>query len=158
MNRRLRRSLLAAGLTATTLGALAAAGYGDPSGLGITPLALATLDGPVHLHSGGVQLDTRAARDALTARLQFEAGGTTGWHTHPGPVIVQVVSGTLTLRYPTRQGCVSKLYQTGQGFIEDGGLVHEATAGSDGAVVMATFLARPSTTNYLVPQAPPAGC
>src|SRR5689334_6761412 len=120
MSRRVRAAVVATGLTATALGALAAAGYGDPSGLAITPLALATLSGPVHAQSGGVQIDTRAPRDALTARLQFSPGGTSGWHTHPGPVLVQVVSGALTLRYPTRGGCVSRKVDAGTGFIEDG--------------------------------------
>src|SRR5689334_24852433 len=107
MSRRLRAAAVATGLTATTLGALAATGYGDPSGLAITPLALATLSGPAYAQSGGVRIDTRAPRDAFTARLKFTPGGTSGWHTHPGPVLVQVISGTLTLRYPTGRGCAS---------------------------------------------------
>jgi quercetin dioxygenase-like cupin family protein len=158
MSRRLRAVALAAGLTVTGLGALAAAGYGDPSGLAITPLALATLAGPVHAQSGGVQIDARAPRDAFTARLRFTPGGTSGWHTHPGPVIVQVASGTLTLRQPTLTGCTSRTVDAGQGFVEDGGRVHEVTAGSDGAVVYATFLARPHTADWLVPQPEPPGC
>src|SRR4051812_16929118 len=97
-------------LVVAGLGALAASGYGDPSGLSVQPLALATLDGPVRLDNAGIELRTRAARDALTARLEFAAHGTTGWHTHPGPVLVQVVSGTLTLVHPSRHGCVSETF------------------------------------------------
>jgi quercetin dioxygenase-like cupin family protein len=138
---------------------IAGVGYGDPSGLDIQPLALATLNGPVRLDEAGIALHTRGARDALTARLEFAAGGgTTGWHTHPGPVIVQVVSGTLTLRHPTRSGCVDEQFAPGQGFIENGGAVHEAFATTQDVVVLATFLAKPGTTSYLTPVAKPANC
>ena len=42
--------------------------------------------------------------------------------------------------------------------IETGGQIHEATAGSEPVVVYATFLAKPGTTNYLVPAEKPANC
>ncbi len=157
MSRRLRASL-AASLVVTGLGALAAVGYGDPSGLNVTPLSLATLDGPVRLDTAGIEMQTRGARDGLMARLEFGANGTTGWHTHPGPVIVQVASGTLTLRFPTRTGCKEQSFGPGTGFIETGGQIHEATAGSEPVVVFATFLAKPGTTSFLVPAEKPAGC
>jgi quercetin dioxygenase-like cupin family protein len=157
LSRRLRASLSAL-LAVTALGAIAAVGYGDPSGLNITPLAVATLDGPVRLDTAGIELHPRGARAALTARLEFGANGTTGWHTHPGPVIVQVASGTLTLRFPTRTGCKVQTFGPGTGFIETGGQIHEATAGSEPVVVYATFLAKPGTTNYLLPAEKPAGC
>src|SRR4051812_50143704 len=103
-------------------------------------------------------MHTRGARDALMARLEFAAGGTSGWHTHPGPVIVEVASGTLTLRFATRTGCREQTFGPGTGFIETGGQVHEAVAGSAPVVVFATFLAKPGTTNYLVPAEKPANC
>jgi quercetin dioxygenase-like cupin family protein len=157
LSRRLRASL-AAGLAVTGLGALAAIGYGDPSGLNVTPISLATLDGPVRLDTAGIEMHTRGARDSLMARLEFAAGGTSGWHTHPGPVIVEVASGTLTLRTPGRTGCRTQTFGPGSGFIEPGNVVHEATAGSEPVVVYATFLARPGTTSYLVPTERPKGC
>jgi hypothetical protein len=157
MSRRLRAGL-AAGLAATGLGALAAAGHGDPSGLEVSPLAVATLGGPVRLDTAGIEMHTRGARDALMARLQFAAHGTSGWHTHPGPVIVQVASGTLTLRHPTRAGCVEETFGPGTGFIENGSAVHEAFAGDEPVVVYATFLAKPGTTSYLTPVPKPANC
>jgi quercetin dioxygenase-like cupin family protein len=153
-----RRIAALAALAVTGLGALAATTYGDPSGLNVTPLALATLDGPVRLDNAGIEMHMRAARDALTARLEFAAHGTTGWHTHPGPVIVQVASGTLTLTRSGRHGCVSETFGPGSGFIEQGDLVHQASAGDEPVVVYATFLARPGTTQYLTPVAAPAGC
>ena len=157
MSRRLR-ACLAATLAVTALGGLAAVVHGDPSGLSVTPISLATLDGPVRLDTAGIEMQTRGARDSLMARLEFGANGTTGWHTHPGPVIVEVASGTLTLRFPTRTGCKEQSYGPGSGFIETGGQIHEATAGSEPVVVYATFLAKPGTTSYLVPAEKPASC
>jgi quercetin dioxygenase-like cupin family protein len=158
MSRRLRVSLVA-GLVTIALGAVAAAGYGDPSGLTVTPLANATLAGPVNAQLAGVEIHTRAARDTLFARLDFAEGGSTGWHTHPGPVIVAVASGTLVVHHPLKRGgCGSETFVAGTGFIETGGDVHEATAVGGPAVVYTTFLAQPGTTSYLVPVAAPAGC
>jgi quercetin dioxygenase-like cupin family protein len=157
LSRRLRASLVAI-LAVTGLGAVAAVVHGDPSGLSVTPISLATLDGPVRLNTAGIEMQTRGARDSLMARLEFGANGTTGWHTHPGPVIVEVASGQLTLRFATRTGCSTQTFGPGQGFIETGGQIHEATAGSEPVVVYATFLAKPGTTNYLVPAEKPANC
>src|SRR4051794_33396733 len=138
---------------------MVAVGYGDPSGLDIQPLTLATLNGPVRLDTAGIEMRTRGARDALTARLEFAAGGgTTGWHTHPGPVIVQVASGTLTLRHPTRTGCVDETSGPGTGFSEDGGAVQGAFPATEPVVVYAPFLAKPGTTSFLTPVPKPANC
>jgi quercetin dioxygenase-like cupin family protein len=159
MSLRLRAGM-AASLAVIAISATAvASSYGDPSGLAVTPLANATLAGPVHIQKGGVQINTRGPRDTLVARLDFADGGTTGWHTHPGPVIVAVASGTIVLHHPTRNGgCATETFGPGTGFIEEGGDVHEATASGGAAVVYTTFLASPGTTNYLVPVPAPAGC
>jgi quercetin dioxygenase-like cupin family protein len=53
----------------------------------------------------------------------------TGWHTHPGPQIVQVVAGSFTL---TDEHCNVTTYGPGQGFAT-GLKVHLAVAGPAGA-------------------------
>lgn len=40
--------------------------------------------------------------------LTLAPGGTTGWHSHPGPSVVVLTSGTLTVS-ETREGCISKV-------------------------------------------------
>jgi quercetin dioxygenase-like cupin family protein len=150
---------VAASVAAIGLGAAAANGFGNPSGLVVTPLANATLDGPVHVHRAGIEIETRGRRDTLIARLDFAKGGTTGWHTHPGPVIVAIASGTLTLRHPNGHGgCATETFRPGTGFVEAGGDTHEATAVHGPVVVYATFLAWRGTKNYLVPVPAPSGC
>jgi quercetin dioxygenase-like cupin family protein len=41
-------------------------------------------------------VSTAANRDVVTTQLTLQPGATTGWHTHPGPVTVVVVAGTLS--------------------------------------------------------------
>jgi len=66
----------------------------------------------------------------------FAPGQSTGWHHHPGPNIVMVVGGSLTL---TDQFCNETSYSVGTGFAT--GLdVHEAIAGSGGADFYALYL------------------
>jgi quercetin dioxygenase-like cupin family protein len=40
--------------------------------------------------------------------LTLAPGGTTGWHTHPGPSVVVLTSGTLVVS-ETRDGCISEV-------------------------------------------------
>jgi quercetin dioxygenase-like cupin family protein len=62
--------------------------------------------------------------NAVLTRSHFDDGQSTGWHTHPGPNIVLVVSGEFRL---TDSHCNVTTYGPGQGFAT--GLdVHQAVA------------------------------
>jgi quercetin dioxygenase-like cupin family protein len=108
----------------------------------ITPIAAALVPGPI-------QIDRKGRSNVVTVRIDFKPGDTTGWHYHPGPVLVQVVSGALTLSHAAHGGCVSEVVRAGHGFTETPGAVHvAANRRQDPAVVYATFI--------LPPGAPPA--
>lgn len=63
----------------------------------------------------------------VTQEITIAAGGHTGWHSHPGPVIVQVKSGTLTYYAGDDPTCTGHAYSTGQAFMDPGrGHVHIA--------------------------------
>jgi len=62
--------------------------------------------------------------NAVLQHLKFTPGQSTLWHTHPGPNIVLVVSGGLTL---TDEHCNSTHYGPGEGF-STGLNVHQAVA------------------------------
>jgi quercetin dioxygenase-like cupin family protein len=47
----------------------------------------------------------------------LEPGGYTGWHGHPGPSIVIVKSGTLTLIEQHRDACVEHSFGPGKAFV-----------------------------------------
>ena len=49
-------------------------------------------------HEPGTQvLHVLNAQDTVVQQIVFGPGGHTGWHSHPGPVVVLVAQGELTL-------------------------------------------------------------
>ena len=66
---------------------------------------------------------------AVLQHVRFAPGQSTGWHSHPGPNIVLVVGGSLTL---TDEHCSVTTYGDGQGFAT-GLNTHRAVAGASGA-------------------------
>ena len=89
------------------------------SGPSITPLAAALVPGPI-------DIDRKGRSNVVTVRIDFQAGDTTGWHFHPGPVLVQVVSGAVTLSHAAHGRCLSDVVGAGHGFFEAPGAVHVA--------------------------------
>ena len=93
-----------------------------------------TLAGSTPLKVLSVDAFTRAINQAhgtngVLQHGHFAPGQSTGWHTHPGPNIVFVVSGSFTL---IDEHCIETQYGPGQGFAT--GLdTHEAIAGPEGA-------------------------
>ena len=51
-------------------------------------------------------------------------GGNTGWHTHPGPSVVSVKSGTATVYMGDDGSCTPATHPAGTGFVEQTGHVH----------------------------------
>jgi quercetin dioxygenase-like cupin family protein len=113
----------------------------SPVGLSAEILAAAGMTEPTQVK---VQLGNGfgAPRDVdtvVTGRFEVAPGGTFGWHRHPGPVIVSVVQGTLTVI--EADACAEAQYGPGQGFIEAGHDAHTAiNEGSTTVVLYATFL------------------
>ena len=99
----------------------------------------------------------RDASNVIVARVSWEEGGTSGWHTHPGPVVVNVTKGTLEL--VNERDCVVRTYGAGEAFVDPGqGNVHVARAvGGTGAEAVATFLGVPTGAAATV-WVPPADC
>jgi hypothetical protein len=83
-------------------------------------------------------------------------GSSSGWHTHPGPVLVTVVSGAMTLYDGTDKTCTGVTYTAGHGFVDPGfGHGHLArNEGSEPAVVYATFILPPDAGDTLQIPAP----
>jgi hypothetical protein len=84
-------------------------------------------------------------------------GSSSGWHTHPGPVLVTVVSGAMTLYDGNDKTCTGVTYTARHGFIDPGfGHVHLArNEGSEPAHVYATFILPPDVGDTLQIPAPP---
>ena len=48
-------------------------------------------------------------------------GGTSGWHSHPGPSLIFVTAGTVTTYMSDGHHCMQQDYTVGQGFVDPGG-------------------------------------
>lgn len=131
---------------AAILGIIAMGGGGSGAwaspGQGITPqvLVAATLLDEAAVNHDRSKLQTK---DPTTVRVQkqtFAPGSFSGWHHHPGAVIVAVQSGLVTY---TDANCQSKTYGPGSPdgsvFIEGDDEPHEARSMS-GAVAYVTLV------------------
>lgn len=78
------------------------------SGFAATKLvAKADLNETVHLNSDRIKFQTKVPTDIRVQTLTFQPGGRTGWHHHPGFVLVAVQSGEVTV---FDSQCNSKTY------------------------------------------------
>jgi hypothetical protein len=105
----------------------------------------------------------RAARaDGAEVYVQhafIPAGGMTIWHTHPGPVIVTVVEGSLTFQDAHRNECRQRTSEEGSGFVDSGfGHVHRAVAGDSPLHFYATYVLPAGSPNHLIPADAPEEC
>jgi quercetin dioxygenase-like cupin family protein len=78
-------------------------------------------------------------RDAAIFQITQGVGGHSGWHSHPGPALVIVKSGELTLQQA--MDCSSRTYTAGQAVVEPAGHVHIARNTGDTTLELwVTFL------------------
>jgi len=93
------------------------------------------------LNSDRVKFQTKDPTDVRVQKLVFAAGAYSGWHHHPGIVVVAVESGAVTL---WDSDCTSKTYgpglPNGGVFVEGGDDPVQATSAS-GATVYVTYVA-----------------
>ena len=64
--------------------------------------------------------------DMAVQRIVFQPGGQSGWHRHPGPVFIQVVSGTMTFYSSGDPTCAPIVRTAGQGYLDVGDHAHVA--------------------------------
>jgi quercetin dioxygenase-like cupin family protein len=90
----------------------------------------------------------------VVARFTLQPGAQIPWHSHPGPVVVNIVSGELT--YVAAQDCAEREYPAGTAFVDPGkGHVHTAFNDTDDVTVfVATFFKAPAVGPLLIPAAP----
>jgi hypothetical protein len=93
-----------------------------------------------------------------TAKITVQPGARFPWHTHPGPVIVNVAQGQLTYVYAS--DCVERPYPAGTLFVDPGrGNVHTAfNPTNEVAVVYAQFFEVPATGALTIPVDDPGTC
>ena len=108
-------------------GVVAAAAVATPGLLvtATTPVR-GTIEKPFKANVKGlVKLKTKGPIEVADQVLTIQPGGHTGWHSHPGPVLVVIKSGTFTLYNGYDEDCKGQVFETGSAFVDPGnGYVH----------------------------------
>ena len=92
----------------------------------------------------------------VVARFTVQPGARFPWHTHAGPVVVNIVQGELV--YIEAEGCARHSYVAGTAFVDPGNHVHSAVnPGNEPTVFVATFFGAPASGPLVIP-AEPASC
>jgi hypothetical protein len=85
---------------------------------------------PFNLHASNdagwtAKLQTHGLTDAYFTDNTIDPGGTSGWHSHPGPSLIYVVSGSVTNYQLNGDGtCTVTTYPAGTGFVDAGTSPH----------------------------------
>lgn len=134
--------LLSAGLLAGAVAGIALAT--PPSGVTSTPIAqgsLEPIDIKVKTGAWKARIKTKGQSDVAVVENRIAPGGHFGWHSHPGPSLVIVKSGTLTFYRGDDPDCTPQEHPAGSAFVDPGGDVHIArNEGSEQLVVIVTRL------------------
>jgi hypothetical protein len=103
-------------------GAMAAASA--PSGVTPTVLARGTFDAfkvMSNPDNGGLfKAQAKSPIDMVVRRHEYAVGATTGWHAHPYPVFITVISGTLTFYSYDDPTCTPIVVSAGHGYVDSG--------------------------------------
>jgi quercetin dioxygenase-like cupin family protein len=70
------------------------------------------------------RITTKGATDVHMLQNTIAPGGTFGWHSHPGPSLVIVKSGTATFYKADDPACAPHVVPTGSGFVDNGQDTH----------------------------------
>ena len=129
-------------LSSSTLIGVASAA--PPSGLTSTTLGRISL-GPYHETSPDFKIFSANPTDTVVLTTTIGLGGSTGWHSHPGPAFIVVTQGTLTVYDGNDPTCTPHRYGPGTGFL-DPGLGHVHIARNEGTTPVSS--SRPTSTSH----------
>jgi quercetin dioxygenase-like cupin family protein len=107
-------------------------------------------------HMGTMVVNVDDPTRTVDVRYTVQPGAQFPWHSHAGPVVVTMISGSLT--YVPGGTCEETTYSAGESFVDAGhGHVHSAyNPGTEETVFIATFFEAPATGPLLIPADP--GC
>jgi hypothetical protein len=106
---------MGSGSSSTLLGR---ATFGDPAD---QTFKVKRLTGDWH-----VEIKAKPVLDLAVQSIVFQPGSQSGWHSHPGPVFIQVVSGTMTFYESDDPTCTPIVRTAGQGYLDVGEHAHIA--------------------------------
>jgi quercetin dioxygenase-like cupin family protein len=153
MKRVVRWSLLGAALAGVVMAfSVVPGGATPPSGLTNVPLARGT-----NQSTGTIPLEF--GTDIAMAQITVDAGGSSGWHSHPGGAIIVVKQGSLTVHKAIGSQCQIETYSAGQAFIERPGELDQVTNnGTIPYILLVTFPRVPQGDSPRTDQPDPGTC
>jgi quercetin dioxygenase-like cupin family protein len=110
----IRRFLPAVAIAAAACGFAAYALATPPSGQHPTTPAVGVLAAGQQVNTDRLKFQTKDDADVATFSVTYDPLGFSGWHTHPGIVLVVVQSGSVVRQV----GCAAHTYGAGDSFIE----------------------------------------
>ena len=111
-----------------------------------TPIVTGNLVNDVKWNSDRVKFQTKDPTDVRVARVDIAPGGRSGWHHHPGIVIVAVESGAVIV---THSDCSSKTYGPG---LPNGAVF---TEGGDDPMQASSITGATNYVMFVAPRADP---
>jgi quercetin dioxygenase-like cupin family protein len=106
-------------------------------------------------------LQTHGSSDVYVVDNKFTPnGGTSGWHSHPGPSLIFVVAGTVTNFSSDEPGCAPQTYTAGQSFVDPGGNDEHKIVNEDASVTAETIAVQfvPAGATRRIDEPARAGC
>jgi len=130
-----------------------------PTGFGAQFTYRATVQ-PYHVDSNDFKVFQKSPEDVVMRQLSIAPGGNSGWHTHPGPVIVLVAQGSVVNYHADDPTCTGQKFDAGEGFVETPGDVHIVRNEdvNTPAVLVVTFLDVPVGGAFRLDAPRPGNC
>jgi quercetin dioxygenase-like cupin family protein len=71
-----------------------------------------------------VGINANLGADIAVRSFTYDPGSFTGWHTHPGPVFIQVIKGTVTFYEGDDPNCTPVVVDSGEAYLDLGDVPH----------------------------------
>ncbi len=103
-------------------------------------------------------INTKGESDIWILENRIAPGGTFGWHSHPGPSLVVVKTGSLTLYRADDPKCAGQVVEAGSGFVDAGGDIHVVRNEGNIETVVYVMSLVPRGAGRKIDQPKPANC
>lgn len=110
-------------------------------------------------HPWAMYLATHGGTDGYVVENDFPSGASTGWHSHAGPSLIFVVTGSVTNYASDQPHCRGVTYSAGMTFVDQGGTdVHDLvnTGSAPAETIAVQFI--PQGKDRRIDAAEPANC
>jgi quercetin dioxygenase-like cupin family protein len=91
-------------------------------------------------------------------KLTIRPGGSGGWHSHSGPVLVTVTQGTASWYEAQGASCTRRTVKQGQATVEPPGVIHNTRNEGKRDLIIHGVSMRPHGSQPATPQLRPADC